>query len=120
MTIVIVITVVVVVAVVVMVVMMLPGMLAIPLATALIMPTNPSMMFPPKPGYEKPFVAVVPIAWAFVIRPITHIDRDPDRHGAWPDKHANGQESHHKNRKFLFHIVTDDSHESDAAALILI
>jgi hypothetical protein len=113
-------TIVIVLAVVVMVAMMLPGMLAIPLATALIMPTNPSMMFPPKPGYPKPFVAVVPIAWAFVIRPITHIDRDPDRHGAWPDKHANGQDSHRKNRKFLFHIVTDDSHKPDAAALILI
>ena len=109
-----------VIVVMVMVVMMLPGMLAMPFATALIMAMLPSMVFSPMPGYPHPFVAVVPIARAFVIRPITHIDRDPDRHGAWPDKHANRQDSHRKNRKFLFHIIIDHSHQPDAAALILI
>ena len=115
-----VVVVVVLITIVVMVVVMLPGMLAMPLATALIMPMIPSMMLPPRPGYPNPFVAIVPIGRAVVIRPITQIDRDPDRHGAWPDKHANRQKSHRKNRKFLFHIVIDHSHEADAAALIII
>jgi hypothetical protein len=89
---------------VVMVVVMLVGMLATPLAMALIMPVNPFVMvFSPVPGYPHPFVATVPIARTLVIRPIAHLNRDPDRHGVWPDKHANRQESHRKNRKFRFH-----------------
>ncbi len=90
--------------IVVMVVVMLSGMFAMPLATALIMPMHPAMVFPPRPGYPHPFVATVPIARTIgVIRPIPDLDRDPDRHGAWPDKHANRQESQCKNRKFRFH-----------------
>ena len=83
-----------VIAVVVAVVMMLPGMLAMPFATALIMAVLPSMVFAPTPGYPYPFVAIVPIGRTLVIWPITHVDRDPDRHRARPDKHANRQESH--------------------------
>ena len=83
-----------VIAVVVAVVMMLPGMLAMPFATALIMAVLPSMVFAPTPGYPYPFVAIVPIDRTLVIWPITHVDRDPDRHRARPDKHANRQESH--------------------------
>jgi hypothetical protein len=94
---------VVVIVVVIVMVVVLPGVLTMPFATALIMPMNPSMMVPPRPGYPNPFVAIVPIGRAVVIRPITQIDRDPDRHGAWPDKHASRQESHCKNRKFRFH-----------------
>ena len=91
--------------IVVMVVVVLSGMFAMPLATALIMPMHPVVMvFPPIPGYPHPFVATVPIARTIgVIRPITHVDGEPDRHGAWPDQHANRQESHCKNRKFRFH-----------------
>jgi len=85
---------VIVIAVVVAVVMMLPGMLAMPFATALIMAVLPSMVFAPTPGYPYPFVAIVPIDRTLVIWPITHVDRDPDRHRARPDKHANRQESH--------------------------
>ena len=93
--------------VVVVVVVMLPGMFAMKLAMALIMPMHPVTMFSPMPGYPHPFVAAVPIARALgVIRPIPHLDRDPDRHGAWPDKHANRQKSHCKNRKFRFHNVS--------------
>ena len=87
-------TIVIVIAVVVAVVMMLPGMLAMPFATALIMAVLPSMVFAPTPGYPHPFVAIVPIDRTLVIWPITHVDRDPDRHRARPDKHANRQESH--------------------------
>ena len=87
-------TIVIVIAVVVAVVMMLPGMLAMPFATALIMAVLPSMVFAPTPGYPYPFVAIVPIDRTLVIWPITHVDRDPDRHRARPDKHANRQESH--------------------------
>jgi len=87
-------TIVIVIAVVVAVVMMLPGMLAMPFATALIMAVLPSMVFAPTPGHPYPFVAIVPIDRTLVIWPITHVDRDPDRHRARPDKHANGQESH--------------------------
>jgi hypothetical protein len=91
-------------AIVVVVVVMLPSMFAMKLAMARIMPMNPFVMRPPMPGYPHPFVATVPIARTVgVIRPITHLDRDPDRHGAWPDKHANRQESHYKDRKFCFH-----------------
>ena len=73
--------------IVVMMVVMLPGMFAMPLATALIMPMHPSVMvFPPIPGYPHPFVAIVPIARTIgIIRPITNVDREPDRHGAGPD-----------------------------------
>lgn len=90
---------------VVMVLVMLLGMFALKLAMARIMPMNPFVMvFPPMPGYPHPFVATVPIARTICVkRLITHLDRDPDRHGAWPDKHANRQESHCKNRKFRFH-----------------
>jgi hypothetical protein len=97
-----------------MVVVMLPGMFAMPLATALVMPMNPSVMvFPPIPGYPHPFVAIVPIARTVgIIRPITHVDREPDRQGAWPDQHANRQESHCKNRKFRFHSVVNCSYEA--------
>jgi hypothetical protein len=103
---------------VVMMVVMLPGMFAMPLATALIMPMNPSVMvFPPIPRYPHPFVAIVPIARTVgIIRPITHVDREPDRHGAWPDQHANRQESHCKNRKFRFHSVVNCSYEDDSLA----
>jgi len=87
-------TIVIVIAVVVAVVMMLPGMLAMPFATALIMAVLPSMVFAPTPGYPYPFVAIVPIDRTLVIWPITHVDRDPDRHRARADKHANRQESH--------------------------
>jgi hypothetical protein len=113
---VIVVVVVVFITMVVMIVVMLPGMFAMPLATALIMPMHPSaMVFPPIPGYPHPFVATVPIARTIgVIRPITQVDREPDRHGAWPDKHANGQESHCKNRKFRFHNVINASYEGDS------
>lgn len=104
--------------IVVMVVVMLSGMFAMPLATALIMPMHPVVMvFPPRPGYPHPFVATVPIARTIgVIRPITHVDREPDRHGAWPDQHANRQESHCKNRKFRFHSVVNCSYEDDSLA----
>jgi hypothetical protein len=65
--------------VVMMVVVVLSGMFAMPLATALIMPMHPVVMvFPPRPGYPHPFVATVPIARTIgVIRPITHVDREP-------------------------------------------
>jgi hypothetical protein len=90
--------------IVVMVVVMLPGMFAMKLATAQIMPMNPFVMGTPMPSYPHPFVATVPIARTLgVIWPITHLDRDPERQGAWPDKHANRQESHYKDRKFCFH-----------------
>src|SRR5437667_4213856 len=91
----------------VMMVVMLPGMFAMPLATALIMPMHPSVMvFPPIPGYPHPFVAIVPIARTIgIIRPITNVDREPDRQGAWPDQHANRQDSHCKNRKLRFHTL---------------
>jgi hypothetical protein len=90
--------------VIVVVVVMFAGMLSMPLAMALIMPMNPFVMvFPPMPRYPHPFVATVPIARTLVIWPITHLDREPDRHGVWPDNHANRQESHRKNRKFRFH-----------------
>ena len=103
--------------IVVMVVVMLSGMFAMPLATALIVPMHPVMVFPPIPGYPHPFVATVPIARTIgVIRPIPHLDRDPDRHRAWPDKHANRQESHRKNREFRFHSVMNCSYEGDFLA----
>jgi hypothetical protein len=90
--------------IVVMVVVMLPGMFAMKLTMPLIMPMNPVVMvFRPVPRYPHPFVALVPITRTKIIRPIAHIDRDPERHGAWPDKHANRQESHYKDRKFCFH-----------------
>jgi hypothetical protein len=85
------------------VVVVLPGMLAVELATAFIMPMTPSMMFSPGPGYPHPFVTTVPIGRALVIWPIAQIDRDPDRRGVWPDQHANRQENRCKNRKFCFH-----------------
>ena len=104
----------------VMVVVMFPGMFAMPLAMALIMPMRPVMVFPPIPGCPHPFIATVPIARTIgVIRPIPHLDRDPDRHGAWPDKHANRQESHCKNRKFRFHNVITCSYEGDSLAASL-
>jgi hypothetical protein len=104
--------------IVVVVMVVLSGMFAMPLATALIMPMHPVVMvFPPIPGYPHPFVATVPIARTIgVIRPITHVDREPDRHGAWPDKHANRQESHCESRKFHFHNVINGSYEGDFLA----
>ena len=101
-----------------MVVVVLVGMFAMPLATALIMPMNPFVMvFRPMPGYPHPFVAIFPIARTIgVIRLITQIDRDPERHGAWPDKHANRQESHRENRKLRFHNVINCSYEGDSLA----
>ena len=85
-------------------VVMLVLVFAMELALAHIMPMNPFMMvFRPMPGYPHPIVTIVPIERTIVIRPVTQLDRDPDRHGAWPHNHANRQESHYKNCKFLFH-----------------
>jgi len=65
---------VVVIAVVVVMVVVLVGMFATELAMALILPMNPSMVFPPMPGYPHPFVAIVPIAWTLgIIDPIVRI-----------------------------------------------
>jgi hypothetical protein len=89
--------------VVVVMVVMLVGMFAAELATAFIMAMHPSMMIAPRPRYPHPFVTTVPIRGAVVIWPIAHVDRDPDRRGAWPNKHANRQESRRENRKFRFH-----------------
>ena len=102
------------------VVVMLLGVFAMEFAMALIMPMHPMMAFPPTPGYPHPFIATVPIARTIgIIRPITHLDRDPDCHSAWPDKHANRQESHCKNRKFRFHNVITCSYEGDSLAASL-
>jgi hypothetical protein len=103
--------------IVVVVVVVLSGMFAMPLATALIVPMHPVMVFSPRPGYPHPFVATVPIARTIgVIRPIPHLDREPDRRGAWPYKHANRQESHCESRKFHFHNVINCSYEGDSLA----
>ena len=95
----------VVVFVVITVVAMMLGMFAMELTAAHILPMNPFVMvFRPMPGNPEPFVAIVPVACTIgVIRPIAQVDRDPDRHGVWPHKQANRQESHCKTRKFCFH-----------------
>src|ERR1700738_1071545 len=97
--------------IVMMVLVMFPGAFAMELATALIRPMNPSMMLAPMPGHPHPFVAIVPISGALVIGPIADIDRDLDRHGAWPEEHANRQKSRCKNCEFVFHSVFNCSHE---------
>src|SRR5438132_6652644 len=90
--------------IVVMMVVMLPGMFAMPLAMALIMPMHPSVMvFPPIPGYPHPFVALFQLVGTIgILRRITHVDQEPDSNGAWPNQLANRQESNCKNRKFRF------------------
>jgi hypothetical protein len=97
------------VVIVVLVVVMLVLVFAMELSLALIMPVNPVMILP-MPGYPHPIVTIIPIVRTIVIRPIAQLDRETDRHGAWPGQQANRQESHNKSREFRFHSLISCSY----------